>query len=239
MKTDKRDDAELLQNLDRFIVSNTRALQPVRVPTEKEERERSQSRQRDGLSKERKRLENQGTNAARYSGLSLSAEWWKPKKFEKLRPVLDVSNGNERQNLAGYPTRAVGHGTGHLGRHRSNPYRRRTRLHLRLIRRIRLHGPGELLTLRIRFEGERTEKAPVNGPQRAKAVSPSQGDLLPTVQPGQPPQNPPKFVLPSFILSSSKIVFGIKYPIKNPFIVARGILSQPSLLHRPCFHRHR
>jgi transposase len=90
VKTDKRDAAELLQNLDRFIAGNTRALQPVRVPTEEEERERSQSRQRDGLSKERKRLENQGTSAARYYGLSLPAEWWKPKKFEKLRQELPV-----------------------------------------------------------------------------------------------------------------------------------------------------
>ena len=87
-KTDKRDAAGLLHNLDRSIAGNTRALQPVRVPTEEEERRRSGSRQRDGLSKERKRLENQGTSAARYYGLSLSAEWWKPKKFEKLRQEL-------------------------------------------------------------------------------------------------------------------------------------------------------
>lgn len=90
VKTDSRDAAELPQNLDRFIAGNTRALQPVRVPTEDEERERSKSRQRDGLSKERKRLENQGTSAARYYGLSLSAEWWKPKKFEELRQELPV-----------------------------------------------------------------------------------------------------------------------------------------------------
>lgn len=88
VKTDKRDASELLQNLDRFLAGNTRALQPVRVPTEEEERRRSGSRQREGLNKERKRLENQGTSAARYYGLSLSAEWWKPKKFEKLRREL-------------------------------------------------------------------------------------------------------------------------------------------------------
>lgn len=84
VKTDKRDAAELLQNLDRFVAGNTRALQPVRVPTEEEERQRSESRQRDGLSKERKRLENQGTSAARYYGFELSAQWWKPKTFEEI-----------------------------------------------------------------------------------------------------------------------------------------------------------
>lgn len=88
VKTDKRDAAELLYNLDRFVAGNTRALQPVRIPTEEEERLRSEARQREGLSKERKRLENQGTSAARYYGFKLSAKWWKPKKFEELTEQL-------------------------------------------------------------------------------------------------------------------------------------------------------
>lgn len=88
VKTDKRDAAELLQNLDRFIAGNPRALQPVRVPTEEEERHRSESRQREGLNKERKRLENQGTSAARYYGLTLPAQWWRAKKFAELRQEL-------------------------------------------------------------------------------------------------------------------------------------------------------
>jgi hypothetical protein len=102
VKTDKRDAAELRQNLDRFIAGNTRALQPVRVPTEEEERQRSVSRQREGFSKERKRLENQGTSAARYYSLSLPAEWWKPKKFEELRqelPMFFVELITPRQRL--------------------------------------------------------------------------------------------------------------------------------------------
>jgi len=40
--------------LDRYLAGNTRALSVVRVPSEEQERERSKSRQRDTLKKERK-----------------------------------------------------------------------------------------------------------------------------------------------------------------------------------------
>ncbi|MDD4348008.1 MAG: hypothetical protein PHF70_02785 [Opitutales bacterium] len=54
VKTDARDDRELCGCLDRYLAGNTRALSVVRVPSEEQERERSKSRQRDTLKKERK-----------------------------------------------------------------------------------------------------------------------------------------------------------------------------------------
>jgi transposase len=88
VKTDGRDARELCGCLDRYLAGNERALTPVRVPSESEERERSLSRQRDTLAKERKRLQNVGTSAGRYYGVELPADWWKPKAFESLRRAL-------------------------------------------------------------------------------------------------------------------------------------------------------
>lgn len=88
VKTDSRDARELCNHLDRYLAGNTRALTPVRVPSEREERQRSLSRQRDTLAKERKRLQNIGTSNGRYYGVPLPANWWKPKVFEALKESL-------------------------------------------------------------------------------------------------------------------------------------------------------
>lgn len=88
VKTDGRDARELCSCLDRYLAGNERALTPVRVPSEAEERERSLSRQRDTLAKERKRLQNVGTSTGRYYGIDLPAQWWKPKMFESLSEAL-------------------------------------------------------------------------------------------------------------------------------------------------------
>lgn len=88
VKTDGRDARELCSHLDRFLAGNKRALCPVRVPSEQEERARSMSRQRDTLAKERKRLQNVGTSHGRYYGIELPANWWKPKIFQQLRESI-------------------------------------------------------------------------------------------------------------------------------------------------------
>ncbi len=88
VKTDNRDAKALLNNLDRYVAGNRKALAIVRVPTPGQERIRSVSRQRDSLGKERKRLEAQGSSSARYYGYSLPLHWWKPKSFEAQREEL-------------------------------------------------------------------------------------------------------------------------------------------------------
>ena len=54
VKTDARDARELCGHLDRYLAGNERALCVVNVPTEEQEQERSLSRQRETLAKERK-----------------------------------------------------------------------------------------------------------------------------------------------------------------------------------------
>lgn len=84
VKTDARDARELCSHLDRYLAGNDRALCVVRVPTEEQEQQRSLSRQRETLAKERKRLQNWGTSSGLYNGVEVPANWWKPKVFEKL-----------------------------------------------------------------------------------------------------------------------------------------------------------
>jgi len=88
VKIDGRDARELCSCLDRYLAGNDRALTPVRIPSEAEERARSLSRQRETLAKERKRLQNVGTSAGRYYGVELPANWWKPKVFSSLSEEL-------------------------------------------------------------------------------------------------------------------------------------------------------
>lgn len=88
VKTDRRDALALLSCLDRYLAGNKEALTVIRVPTEVEERTRSESRQRAQVLAERKRLAAQGLSAARYYGHDLPDEWWRAKTFEILRHDL-------------------------------------------------------------------------------------------------------------------------------------------------------
>jgi transposase len=88
VKTDRRDALALLSCLDRYLAGNQEALTVVRVPADEEERARSESRQREQLLAERKRLAAQGLSAARYYGHDLPREWWHPKAFGVLRHDL-------------------------------------------------------------------------------------------------------------------------------------------------------
>lgn len=90
VKTDARDARELCGCLDRYLAGNTRALTIVRVPTIEQERERSLSRQRNTLEKERKRLQNVGISSGRYYGVKIPTNWWKAKVFEALKEELEA-----------------------------------------------------------------------------------------------------------------------------------------------------
>ena len=88
VKTDRRDALALLSSLDRYLAGNKEALSVIRVPSDEEEKARSDTRQREQLLAERKRLGAQGLSTARYYGYDLSEEWWRTKKFEPLRAEL-------------------------------------------------------------------------------------------------------------------------------------------------------
>jgi transposase len=88
VKTDRRDALALLSSLDRYLAGNKEALTVIRVPSDDEEKARSDTRQREQLLAERKRFGAQGLSTARYYGYDLPEEWWRAKKFEALREEL-------------------------------------------------------------------------------------------------------------------------------------------------------
>lgn len=88
VKTDRRDALALLSSLDRYLAGNQEALSVIRVPSDDEEKARSDTRQREQLLAERKRFGAQGLSTARYYGHDLPEEWWRAKKFEALRGEL-------------------------------------------------------------------------------------------------------------------------------------------------------
>ena len=88
VKTDQRDAKQLLLALDRYVNGNPDAFCVVRVPTEAQEQERSLSRQRENLQKEKQRLAAQGRSHALYYDHHLAGEWWSQGTWEALAPKL-------------------------------------------------------------------------------------------------------------------------------------------------------
>lgn len=103
VKNDQLDARQLAIRLDRYMCGNRDALAVVRVPSEAEEQLRCESRQRDQLLKERKRLEAQGRSLLASQGIQVSGRWWtKPgwakystqwpawlvERLEQFRPIL-------------------------------------------------------------------------------------------------------------------------------------------------------
>jgi transposase len=84
VKTDQRDATALADCLDRYVNGNLRAFCVVRVPSEEEEQQRSLSRQRESLQKEKQRLAAQGRSHALYYGHHLQGEGWQDDLWEKL-----------------------------------------------------------------------------------------------------------------------------------------------------------
>ncbi len=77
VNTDRRDARAIAGRLDRYLAGNTEALVPVRIPSEQEEEERAQSRQREQLLNARKQFEAQGRSLLAFKGLECPAQWWR------------------------------------------------------------------------------------------------------------------------------------------------------------------
>jgi len=88
IKTDKRDARALTEALERYVRGNKRALSVVRVPSESQEQQRSLSRQREALVRERKRLAAMGRSHALYYGKRIRGQWWKPRCWQLLQGEL-------------------------------------------------------------------------------------------------------------------------------------------------------
>jgi transposase len=84
VKTDRTDALAMLTALDRFVAGNQHALALVRVPTEEQERSRTESRLRQSLKKDLKRLAQRGRGLALQYGYRLKGCWYGPRTWPHL-----------------------------------------------------------------------------------------------------------------------------------------------------------
>ena len=84
VKTDRTDALAMLTALDRFIAGNQHALALVRVPTEAEERARTESRLRQSLRKDLQRIAQRGRGLALQYGYRLKGCWFGPRTWPQL-----------------------------------------------------------------------------------------------------------------------------------------------------------
>ena len=85
---DKRDALAMALCLDRYVGGNRDAFCVVRVPTEAQEQQRSVSRQRESLQKDKQRLAAQGRSHALYYGSHLQGAWWHEAAWQRALPEL-------------------------------------------------------------------------------------------------------------------------------------------------------
>lgn len=89
VQTDKTDSRELLQDLDRYVRGNSRALAVIHVPTLEQELKRAQGRHRDALCKELRSFASRGRAFLLYFGIRTSNHWHKKRNWEDLAPALN------------------------------------------------------------------------------------------------------------------------------------------------------
>jgi transposase len=85
---DKSDAKQLALRLDRYVAGNSHALATVRVPTPAEEQKRIESRQREQLKREVKRVAAQGRSLLLTQGRREKKGWWEDRRWARLKLKL-------------------------------------------------------------------------------------------------------------------------------------------------------
>jgi len=85
VKTDRTDALSILNALDRFCAGNPRALALVRVPSETQERLRSEARVRQSLKRDLKMIAQRGRGLALQYGYRLKGKWYGARNWPQLQ----------------------------------------------------------------------------------------------------------------------------------------------------------
>lgn len=88
VQTDKLDARHLADKLQRYVLGNKRAMVPVYIPTETEERLRIESRHRRSLCQELRRLQRRGAGLLLGQGHFENQHWWTEPQWQKLHGQL-------------------------------------------------------------------------------------------------------------------------------------------------------
>lgn len=84
-KTDKLDARALCLRLSRWVEGNRDELAPIRIPSEKEQRQREGTRRRQFLTRQIRMLANRGHGqVAEYCHVKLPHRWWGARNWKKL-----------------------------------------------------------------------------------------------------------------------------------------------------------
>jgi transposase len=87
-KTDKLDARALCLRLSRWLDGNRDELSPIRIPSEKEQRQREGTRRRKFLAGAIRSLANRGhSQVSEYCHAQLPHRWWGPRNWKKLAPL--------------------------------------------------------------------------------------------------------------------------------------------------------
>ena len=84
-KTDRRDSAELVDQLDRYLRGNRKALSPVAIPTTEQEQKRALIRYHRQIMADRTRYEARGKGLLCAQGIEVQGRWWQPEAWKELK----------------------------------------------------------------------------------------------------------------------------------------------------------
>jgi transposase len=93
-KTDKLDARALCLRLSRWLDGNRDELSPIRIPSEREQREREGTRRRKFLGRQIRALANRGHGqVAEYCHVQLPSRWWGARNWKKLAALDEWVRG--------------------------------------------------------------------------------------------------------------------------------------------------
>jgi len=84
-KTDRRDSAELVDQLDRYLGGNRKALSPVAIPSIEQEQKRALIRYHRQIMADRSRYEARGKGLLCAQGIEVQGKWWQPQAWKELK----------------------------------------------------------------------------------------------------------------------------------------------------------
>ena len=105
-KTDRRDSAQLVDDLDRYMRGNEKALSVVGVPSEEQEERRALIRYQLQIMGDRKRCEARGKGLLCSQGIEVHGVWWSEESWQELTQNPALKDWMKEQ-LEGWRTKAL------------------------------------------------------------------------------------------------------------------------------------
>src|ERR1700756_1087267 len=106
-KTDRRDSAELVDQLDRYLGGNRKALSPVAIPSIEQEQKRALLRYHRQIMADRSRYEARGKGLLCAQGIEVQGKWWQAQGWKELNSHSRLK-GWMKEQLKGWRSKLLG-----------------------------------------------------------------------------------------------------------------------------------